>query len=83
VSEEVGQLFRGLLLLLRDCRESEELTLSRQQQQGATYKTLAAIGHTVGMDKSQRVRWYRIAERVPLSQRHAGHMLSRLKKQAA
>jgi hypothetical protein len=29
------------------------------------------------------VGWYRIAETIPLSQRHAGHILSRLKGQAA
>jgi hypothetical protein len=83
VAEEVGQPFRGLLLLLRDCRESEEITLSRQQRQGATYKTLAAIGHAAGMSKTERVRWYRVAERVPLSQRHAGHIMARLKSRAA
>jgi hypothetical protein len=83
VAEAVGEPFCSLLRLLRECRQYDEIALSRQQRQGATYKTLAAIGHRVGMSKAQRVRWYRIAERVPLSQRHAGHMLSRLKKQAA
>jgi hypothetical protein len=37
----------------------------------------------VGMTKAERVQWYRIAEAIPLSQRHAGHILSRLKKRAA
>jgi hypothetical protein len=83
VAEEVGQPFRGLLLLLRDCRESEEIALSRQQRQGATYKTLAAIGYAAGMSQAQRSWWYRIAESVPLSQRHAGHIMARLKRRAA
>jgi hypothetical protein len=83
VAKEVEQPFRGLLLLLQDCRESEEIVLGRQQRQGASYKTLAAIGHAADMSKAQRVRWYRIAESVPLSQRHAGHIMSRLKSCAA
>jgi hypothetical protein len=37
----------------------------------------------VGMTKAQRVRWYRIAESIPLSRRCAGHILSQLKKEAA
>jgi hypothetical protein len=83
VAEKVGQPFRGLLLLLHDCRESEEIALSRQQRQGATYRTLAALGHAAGMSQAQRSRWYRIAERVPLSQRHGGHILGTLKRRAA
>src|SRR5215208_4891240 len=55
--------------------------LYNQQRRGATYRTLAAIGHTVAMSKAERVGWYRIAETIPLSQRHAGHILSRLKGQ--
>jgi hypothetical protein len=31
------------------------------------------------MTKEQRSRWYRVAGSMPLSQRHAGHILSRLK----
>jgi hypothetical protein len=83
IAEKLGEPFQSLMLLLRDCRGSEEINLSRQQQQGATYKTLAAIGHTVGTDQAQRSEWYRIAEQVPLSQRHAGHIFSRLRQQAA
>jgi hypothetical protein len=35
------------------------------------------------MTKDERVQWYSIAEAVPLSQRHAGHILSKLQKAAA
>jgi len=72
----------GLLLgLLADCYEvgPDDVTLHRQQHQGATYKTLAAIAYAAGMSKEQRVRWYRICEGIPLSQRHAGHILGKLK----
>ncbi len=70
-----------LLRLLEDCgEEDEDSPLHAQQVQGATYKTLAAIGHASGMDKSERTGWYRVAESVPLTQRHAGHILTRLKK---
>jgi hypothetical protein len=35
------------------------------------------------MTKPERVQWYSIAEAVPLSQRHAGHILSKLQRAAA
>jgi hypothetical protein len=70
-------------LTLRALDVADEIALSRQQRQGATYKTLAAIGHTVGMSKAERSQWYRVAESVPLSQRHEGHILARLKRRAA
>lgn len=73
-----------LLTLLSDCEEAppSDIALSRQQAQGATYKTLAAIAHAAGFTKPQRVAWYRLAERIPLSQRHAGHILMRLRRAA-
>ena len=79
LAEPYGYLLRQL----GDCYPASEGRLNDQQRHGATYKTLAAIGHTVGMSKAERIQWYRIAESVPLSQRHAGHILSRLKRQAA
>jgi hypothetical protein len=72
-----------LLRQVANCYPASEGSLYDQQHRGATYKTLAAIGHQVGMTKPERVQWYRIAEAIPLSQRHAGHILSRLKRQAA
>jgi hypothetical protein len=36
----------------------------------------------VGMDTAARSRWYRIAESIPLSDRHAGHIIKRLKEAA-
>jgi hypothetical protein len=57
--------------------------LEHQQRRGASYRQLCAVAHAVGMTKAQRVRWYRIAESIPLSRRCAGHILSQLKKEAA
>ena len=79
---DVGAPYDSLLGMLRDCYEvpTSDTALHRQQHQGATYKTLAAIAHRVYMSKPERVRWYRIAENIPLSQRHAGHIMVNMVK---
>ena len=79
VAEPYGYLLRQVA----DCYPVSEGPLYDQQRRGASYRSLAAIGHTVGMTKEERVQWYAIAEAIPLSQRHAGHILSRLKRKAA
>jgi hypothetical protein len=81
VAEQVGGIHGFLLEMLADC-EAPPLTTGAWEQRGASYKSLAAIGHKVGMTKAERVRWYRIAEAIPLSQRHAGHILSKLQRAA-
>ncbi len=78
---EYGGEFAPVLNLLRDCWPVEGL--AHEQRRGATYKKLAAIGHAWGMTKAERVRWYRVAESIPLSDRHAGHILAWSKKSAA
>lgn len=77
---ELSLLYGHLLLILEDCEPVDYEPLYDQQQRGATYKQLAAIGHGAGMSKAERVRWYRIAESIPMSCRHAGHILSQLKR---
>lgn len=79
VAEPYGYLLRQVA----DRYPASEGPLYDQQRCGASYKSLAAIGHMVGMSEAERVHWYRIAEAIPLSQRHAGHILSRLKRRAA
>jgi len=81
VAEPFGYLLRHVV----DCYpvSSEAGPLYDQQLCGASYKSLAAVGHSVAMTKAERVQWYRIAEAIPLSQRHAGHIFSRLKRRAA
>jgi hypothetical protein len=83
MADAVAEPFAYLLRQVADCYPAEDGPLHDQQRRGASYKSLAAIGHRVGMTKAERVRLYRIAEVVPLSQRHAGHILSKLQKAAA
>ncbi len=80
MADEVEPVYARLLRLLGSCEEVEEGYLLDQQHQGATYRTLAAIGHAAGMSGAERADWYRIAESIPLSQRHAGHILGKLKE---
>lgn len=79
LAETIAPPHDALLKMLADVIEMCTPAMLKQQSRGATYKQLAAIGHTVGMDKSQRLEWYAVAESVPLSVRHAGHILSKLK----
>jgi hypothetical protein len=83
MAEAVAEPFGFLLRQLADCEAVEDGQLLHQQRRGASYRSIAAIGHQVGMTKAERVQWYRIAEAIPLSQRHAGHILSHLKRRAA
>lgn len=79
MSEAVDEPYALLLRSLADCYPVAEGPLLHQQRRGATYRQLAAIGHLVGMRGSERGRWYEVARAVPLSQRHAGHIIGRLK----
>ena len=77
LSEETRGPYASLLEHLRDCYPSvpSDHTLRRAENVGATYKQLAYIGHLANLSDTQRMAWYRLAEEVPLSQRHAGHLL--------
>jgi hypothetical protein len=77
----VGDPYGLVLSLLADCYPLGHL--AHEQERGATYKRLAAIAHLWGMTKPERIGWYRVAENIPLSDRHAGHILGRLKRRAA
>jgi len=76
----LGMPYGRLLSLLADCRPLEHL--AHEQNRGVSYKRLAAIAHLWGMTKAERIGWYRVAQDVPLSDRHAGHILGRLKRRA-
>jgi hypothetical protein len=67
-----------LLLLLADCRTVAHA--DREARRGATYQKLALIAYAVGMTSEERSRWYRVAEGVPLSERHTAHILAKLRK---
>ncbi len=73
-----GASYGPLLSLLADCRPLDDKAL--QQSRGASYRQLAAVAHAHGMSKTERVAWYRLAEDLALTDRHAGHLLGRLKK---
>jgi hypothetical protein len=62
LAESVPGPYASVLKLLEDCHEVPEVAgpLYRQQHAGATYKSLAAIGHRVQMDKAARTQWYGI-----------------------
>jgi hypothetical protein len=83
MAEAVAEPYGYLLRQVADCYPAEDGPLYDQQRRGASYRSLAAIGHRVGMTKAERVQWYRIAEAIPLSQRHVGQILSKLQKAAA
>jgi hypothetical protein len=83
----VDEPYARLLRHLRDCYEAgseaaEDAALYRAPRVGVTHKQLACIAHLSGMTGAERIRWYRIAESVPLSQRHAGHIIARLHAKA-
>ena len=80
-SDNNHNIFADVLWLLADCEP--RFDKRREEQRGASYRRLAAIGHIVGMDKRTRSRWYDIARSIPLSDRHAGHIISRLKRSEA
>jgi hypothetical protein len=76
----VSTLYGRLLFLLGDCYTTAHLP--HEEQRGTSYKRLAYIAHLVGMTKPERVGWYRVAEDIPLSDRHAEHIIKRLKEAA-
>lgn len=83
MAEELGafHVYGGVLTMLADCTSEERY--AHRESRGASYRQLAAIGHTVGMSAPERSAWYALAKSIPLADRHAGHILGRLKSQAA
>ena len=77
----LGGPYAPLLSLLADCRPLDNM--ARQQSRGASYRQLAAVGHAWGMTKRERAAWYRVAEDLALAERHAFHLLGRLKRRPA
>ena len=79
---EVGEPHASLLRLLTGLYPEDHGRAWYAQQVGASYKQLALIAHRAGLSKAERMRWYEIAESVPLSLRHAAHILGRLGEEA-
>ncbi len=82
-ARSVPEKYACLLRLLDNCDEAHHGPLVREQRRGASYRRLAAIGHTAGVGLKERSGWYRIAESIPFSDRHAGHILGKLKRRAS
>jgi hypothetical protein len=78
---DVQEVYAEVLALLADCYPLPHL--AHEEARGASYKRLAAIAHARGMSPKERSGWYRCAEAIPLSDRHASHILGRLKRRAA
>lgn len=83
MAAQLEEPYATLLRLLGDCKPLPDPDMVRQQTSGATYKSLAHIGHLCDMDRAQRRRWYEVASLVPLAQRHAGHLIVKLRAKAA
>ncbi len=73
----VGRLLR----LLADCRPLAEL--AHEQERGAHYDRLDLIADLAGIHDDDRLQWYRAAEGVPLTDRHARHIIDKLKRRRA
>jgi hypothetical protein len=73
--------YAAVLASLADCYPLPHL--GHEEARGASYKRLAAVAHAHGMSPKERSGWYRCAESIPLSDRHASHILGRLKRRAA
>ena len=80
---EVPEPFARLLRLLIGLHAERHGRNWWAQQRGASYKQLALIAHKAGLSKAERLEWYRIAESVPLGQRHASHIIGRLDREVA
>lgn len=80
-ADELEEPHASLLRMLRNCYGvgPDDIGPYRQQNQGATYRTLAAIAHHVRMSKPERIRWYSVCRAIPLSQRHASWLIKKLK----
>lgn len=82
IAEEVGGPYRPVLALLTDCISADHGREELRQRRGASFKQLAYIAGMARFTKEERQEWYGIAEFIPLSERHASHLIDRLKKGA-
>lgn len=84
MAERLPESYARLLALLEECDSSRHGPLAREQRRGASYKRLAAAAaYAAGLSYEVRQEWYRVAESIPLADRHTGHILSKLRRRAA
>jgi hypothetical protein len=75
--------FAGTLASLSGCYGLRSGRPGIRERRGATYRQLAYAAHLCGMTKQERVRWYDICAEIPLSERHASHIIEVLKSRGA
>lgn len=81
VGQHAEEPYRSLLALLIDCPAEEHGRQVVRQERGASFKQLAYIGYLLGLSKPFS-RWYEIARSIPLSDRHASHIIGKLSRRA-
>ena len=80
VAEREPPYVGRLLRLIADCEPLHHL--AHEQGRGASYDGLDLIADLVGVHGDERLRWYRVAEAIPLTDRHAHHIIDKLKRRA-
>jgi hypothetical protein len=83
VGRHAEEPHRSLLALLIDCPADERGLAAAKQERGTTYKQLGQIARVVDMTKGERLRWYDLARSIPLSEKHASHIIGRLDRGVA
>jgi hypothetical protein len=83
VGQHAEEPYRSLLVLLIDCPADERGRGAARQERGATYRQLGRIAHDAGMTPGQRHRWYDLARSIPLSEKHASHLIGRIGRRRA
>jgi hypothetical protein len=79
MADEVGEPCAALLRLLVGLYPEDHGRARAAQQRGASYKQLALIAHRGWLSKAERMAWYGVAESIPLSERHASHIIGGLR----
>ena len=79
VGRHAEEPYRSVLALLIDCPADDHGRAAARQERGATYRQLGRIAHGAGMTPGQRRRWYDLARSIPLSERHASHLIGRMR----
>ena len=78
VGRHAEEPHRSVLALLADCPANEHGRAAARQERGATYRQLGRIAHDAGMTRGEKSRWYEIARSLPLSEKHASHLIGRM-----
>ena len=78
VGRHAEEPYRSLLTLLVDCCAAEHGGAAARQERGATFRQLARIAHDADMTPGQLRSWYDLARSIPLSEKHASHLIARI-----